>query len=133
MHFPQKDFHPLRILLIEHHQGVRDALVIRLKSSPLVEQVIPATIGHASPSFVRGYHPDVILLGLPCLVRGGFSEVAARVQAWIDDGLSVIVLSSYASDEEREALIKSGVSRFLLKDINTPQLLDEIIVTLFHP
>ena len=50
-------------------------------------------------------------------------SVACLTQA----GTAVIILTPYADDIERELVLHAGAYRYLLKDINSPQLISEII------
>ena len=88
------------------------------------------TIENFLAANLEAHSSDVVLLGLPCAVVGGFPVVVEQVARMITTGKIVIVLSSYADDKEREALMDAGISRYILKTINTPQLLDEIITAI---
>jgi len=43
-----------------------------------------------------------------------------------DRGTAVLALTSFIDDFSRELIMEAGASRYLLKNINTPQLIDEI-------
>jgi CheY-like chemotaxis protein len=48
------------------------------------------------------------------------------VRALVRQGAAVIILSPYADELEREQLLHAGACRYLLKNINTPELISEI-------
>jgi len=68
--------------------------------------------------------PDVILLDAK---TAGRPESVADVVRELDElGPSVIVLTSYAFEAEREAALDSGAAQYLLKDIDSAALIREI-------
>jgi DNA-binding NarL/FixJ family response regulator len=121
-----------RLLIIEEHKAVRQALETRLRSSPFIEVVGTMTTADAlsclSDGRLNGHKPylDIVLLSVK---RGNDRqldltlELVKRLVRW---GAAVIVLASYADEVERELLLQAGASRYLLKDVNTPQLIAEI-------
>ena len=70
--------------------------------------------------------PDVVLLGLQGSHNGELRANVNVVTDLIEQGHKVMVLTSYADDVERELMLRAGVCRYLLKDINTDQLISEI-------
>jgi DNA-binding NarL/FixJ family response regulator len=130
-----------RLLIIEEHKAVRQALETRLRSSPLIEVVgamgtagamsivgAAGALSHPADRHLNGRKssPDIALLSIK---RGNDRQLdvtldlVKRLVRW---GAAVIVLTSYADDVERELLLQAGASRYLLKDVNTPQLIAEI-------
>jgi DNA-binding NarL/FixJ family response regulator len=115
-----------RLLIIEEHRAVRQALQTRLRSSPTIDVV--DAVPRLSDDHTNGHHPhpDVALLSV---LRGNDRQLARTldlVKRLVRTGTAVIVLTSYADEVERELLLQAGASRYLLKDVNTPQLITEI-------
>lgn len=127
---------PLRLMLIEEHAAVRWALKTRLLSSASIKKVdafadVPTALkalAKANPN----NQPDMILLGLDSsrttTVRQKL-EAVVRLAAKLTP---IMVLVPYVDDLERELLLRVGASRYCLKNINTPQLLEEIEQTVFQ-
>jgi DNA-binding NarL/FixJ family response regulator len=85
----------------------------------------------SAASFAEGleqvdrYRPDVILLELAG-TRDRLNPVGEMHRALAGHPAGIIVLTSYADDDEREAALQAGARRFLLKRIESAQLLREI-------
>ncbi|UCG25468.1 MAG: response regulator transcription factor [Chloroflexota bacterium] len=120
-----KPMKQIKVLIVEEHLAVRRALAARLDSFSHIEVVATA------PSFAEGLEkvgrcqPDVILLelkGAPELVN----PVGELNKAIAGHPAGIIVLTSYADDDEREAALQAGARRYLLKQIDSARLLNEI-------
>ncbi|MCA9969884.1 MAG: hypothetical protein KC425_06700 [Anaerolineales bacterium] len=105
---------------------MRRALENRLRSSARIDLVAPACNLAEGRRQATLSKPDVVLLG--CM--GNFVDelvtLAQDIRELVKLGVMVIVLVSYSDDIEREIALHAGATRYLLKDINTPQLIAEI-------
>ncbi|MFQ5921780.1 MAG: response regulator transcription factor [Anaerolineales bacterium] len=114
----------IRLFIVEKNSKVRQALEARLSSSSRIEVVGTA---RAAVECVRLYpelEPDVILLDAK--TAGRPEQVAEVVSELAQQGSSIIVLTSYAFEAEREAALDSGAAQYLLKDIDSAALIHEI-------
>lgn len=116
----------VRLLIIDEHEAVRQALATRLSSTPTIEVVATAQDIDTSKSFYKGCS-DVALLGLKSSSDMDLDVTVGTVERLTDLGTAVIILTSFADDIERELVLHAGAYRYLLKDINSPQLISEII------
>jgi DNA-binding NarL/FixJ family response regulator len=116
----------VRLLIIDEHEAVRQALTTRLSSTASIKVVAAIQDVHAPELTRRGYS-DVAILGLKSSSDGDLSATIGTVERLTKAGTAVIILTSYADDIERELVLKAGAYRYLLKDINSPQLISEII------
>jgi DNA-binding NarL/FixJ family response regulator len=116
----------VRLLIIDEHEAVRQALATRLSSTPTIE-VVAATQG--IETFQNSFNglSDVALLGLRSSSDVDLDVTIGIVERLTEWGTAVIILTSYADDIEREMVLHAGAYRYLLKDINSPQLIAEII------
>jgi DNA-binding NarL/FixJ family response regulator len=125
----------VQLLIIDEHEAVRKALATRLGSAPLIEVV--ATKHHLEKGQICSDQPaDVALYGLRSSSDMALDATIEAVRELTDQGTAVIVLTSYADDIERELLLSSGAYRYLLKNINSNQLIAEIMEVadeLTHP
>ncbi len=117
---------PLHIMLIEEHAAVRWALEVRLASSAAVAKVSAFPDVATALKSLGALRPDVIVLGLDSGRAMSMRQKMEAVARLADKNTPVMVLVPYVDDMERELLLRVGVSRYLLKNINTPQLLKEI-------
>ncbi len=114
----------IRIFIVDKNSKVRQALEARLSSSSRIEVVGTA---RGAAEGVRRYpelKPDVTLLD--ARTAGRPKDVADVVSELSRQGPSVIVLTSFATEREREAALDSGAARYLLKDIDSDALIVEI-------
>lgn len=123
-----RSIQPIKIALFEEHPEVRQALVTRLGSSPLVQQVM-TSFNPQTWNEWRSY--DVLLLGLPMKPRNDNGQVEQLLSRADQEKVPVIALASYAQDEERESLLAAGVAMYLLKNIDTQYLIDMIMNVVF--
>ena len=120
-----KPMKQIKVLIVEEHLAVRRALAARLDSFSHIEVVATA------PSFAAGLEkagrclPDVVLLELKG-TRDLMNPVGEFNRALGGHPAGIIVLTSYADDDEREAALQAGARRYLLKQIDSARLLTEI-------
>jgi len=113
-----------RVLIVDDHETVRQALEARLRAAEGVEVVGSTGSWQEAVRLSMHYTPDVILLetkrsdsqGMTALreLRAGCSSTC------------IIVLTSYPDAEERREAIQAGAVRYLLKDIGSISLVQEI-------
>ena len=115
----------IRLVIIDQHKGVRNALRVRLRSAPNLAIVGTVDTDEAKRLAQTDLQPDVALLGL----SGQNDELAymvALVKQLVAKGTAVLALTSYIDDMARELVLQAGASEYRLKNINTPELLAEI-------
>lgn len=116
----------IRLLIVDEHVAVRTALEMRLRSSEEIEVVAAAHNLSEGQFRAIDQSPDVVLIGLKSSGRQALDEAVATIKEVADNGIPVVVLASYADDAQREKLLQAGADRYLLKDINSCQLISEI-------
>jgi DNA-binding NarL/FixJ family response regulator len=118
----------IRLIIIEEHTAVRDALKVRLESSVNLEVV--AAYGSAADwkacQQEKESKADVVLLGLKSVRQRPLTIVIRDIKEFSESGVAVLVLASLADDVEKELVLQAGARRYLLKDINSNQLIAEI-------
>lgn len=115
----------IRLIIIDQHKGVRNALRIRLRSAPNLAIMGSVDADEAKRLAQTGLQPDVALLGL----SGQNDELGYMVELvkkLVAGGTAVLALTSYIDDMARELVLQAGASDYRLKNINTPELLAEI-------
>jgi DNA-binding NarL/FixJ family response regulator len=122
----------IRLLIIEEHKAVRDALQVRLQSSPNIE-VVAAYPTVASwkqvqrqVSGIDAAKVNVVLWGLRGREQRSLGTIINYIKEFNSLGIIVIILASFANDVEREMVLQAGAHRHLLKDINSVLLIAEI-------
>ena len=115
---------PTRLLIIDDHDHVREALRTRLGALPEIEVIGCTGSWEGGLQTALELEPDVVLLETKRTDGEGLEALQC-----ITDQCScadVIVLTSYLDADERAAARSSGAARYLLKDIDTTRLVSEI-------
>ena len=114
-----------RLLIIDEHRAVRQALVSRLQQTGKLEVV--GSTGSAEEGLlqVEALRPSIVLLETKRSDGTGL-ETCRRI-ARSHPQTTVIVLTSYEDENERQAAFMAGATRYLLKDIDSSRLVYEIL------
>jgi two-component system, NarL family, response regulator len=123
---PDLPMKKIRVLIVDEHFAVRQALAARLKSIPEIEVVATACSFDEGLTYARSQRPDIVLLEVKGVGARWPEPVAEMRQALADHSSGIIVLTSYADGIERENALQSGAHRYLLKQIDTALLVAEI-------
>lgn len=118
---------PIKVLIIERHPAVREALCKRLSATPQLEIIEAAANVASALSWIGPHHePDVIVLGLQNGSELDLLETVQEVRRLVRHPAAVVALAPYADEVERILLQTAGVKSYLLKQINSQQLIREI-------
>ncbi len=112
------------ILLVEDNQMIREAFSFLLQEYGY--RVVEAGTGEEALSIAGTTSPDLVLmdLGLPDI--GGL-EVTRRMKADpATSGSAIVALTGRALEADQEACFSAGCTGFLVKPVNTEQLVDRI-------
>jgi len=115
---------PIRLLIIDEHEAVRQALVSRLQMTGEL-QVVGST-GSSKEGLLKvdALSPSVVLLETKRSDGTGL-ETCRRI-AHKHPETTIVVLTSYMDEDERQAAFMAGAACYILKDIDSAQLLREI-------
>ena len=114
------------VFIIEEHTAVRQALELCLRSSPGINVI--SAVSTVAEAAVAGsvQRPDVVLLGLKHNDHEKFDLTVEMVKGLAQWRIAVIILASYFDDFERALLLQAGARRYLVKDINSAELIAAI-------
>ncbi|MEX0833110.1 MAG: response regulator transcription factor [Actinomycetota bacterium] len=115
---------PLRVLIVDDHEVVRDGLKSLFKST---EDIVVAgeagTVGEAIDEAGRT-RPDVVVMDVR-LADGSGIEATREIRAK-HPKTQVIMLTSFADDEALFASIMAGASGYVLKQVRSGELIRAI-------
>lgn len=114
-----------RIYIIDEHASVRLALVDRLRQEPELEVIGHTGDAHAVLADVEASKPDVVLVEVKR--SDGLGLEIIRQVVSLTDGPRAVVLTSYGANWEQEAAERAGASGYLLKDIDSEELIRQIV------
>jgi len=115
---------PIRILIADDHAIVRKGLRTLIGSEPGMEVVGEASDGAEVTVLARSLQPDVILIDMVMPRQSGL-EAIQQIKGQ-NPGARILVLTSFAEDDQVFPAIKAGALGYLLKDSSPEQLLRAI-------
>src|SRR5689334_10360324 len=115
---------PIRVLLADDHAIVRSGVRALLATESDIEVVSEVGDGLEAVAQAEVLRPDVILMDLVMPKLGGI-EATTQITASLP-GTRVLVLTSFAADEDVFPAIKAGALGYLLKDSGPEELVRAI-------
>lgn len=115
---------PLRVMLVDDHEIVRQGLRALLESEEDIEIVGEADSGRSAVEFVRIHNPDVVVMDVR-MPEGSGVEACRDIRDENPD-TQVIMLTSFSDDEALFNSIMAGAAGFVLKQIRGHDLVDAI-------
>jgi NarL family two-component system response regulator LiaR len=110
----------IRVLVADDHPVVREGLRFLLDTEPGLELVGEAENGAQAVELARSTRPDVILLDLVMPQKSGLQALEEIKKN--DPNARVLVVTSFANDDQVFPAIKAGALGYLLKE-SPPEML----------
>ncbi len=115
---------PIRVLLAEDHNVVREGLCLLLNAQPDMKVVCEATNGVEAVTGTRSSCPDVAVLDIAMPELDGI-QAAERIR--IDCPTTrILMLSMHESDAYFFRALDAGASGFILKKAASEELIDAV-------
>jgi two-component system, NarL family, response regulator len=115
---------PIRVLILDDHELVREGLAELLGREPSMEVVGKAETGEEALRMFREQRPDVTLVDLRMVPTDGVTVIG-----WLREEnpeARIIMLTSYDTDEDIYRGLKAGASSYLLKQVGLGELVQTI-------
>jgi NarL family two-component system response regulator LiaR len=114
----------IRVLIADDHPIVREGLQALITTEPGMEVVGEAVDGEDAVLKARALQPDVILLDLSMPRKNG---IQATEEIKRENGAArILILTSFAEDQQLFPAIKAGAQGYMLKDASPQELLQAI-------
>jgi len=114
----------IKILLADDHAVVRESIHKFLSRQDDFVVIGECGDGSEAVSLARSLNPDVIVLDIAMPNLNGIE--ATKIIKKNQPGSAVLILTAYDYDEYVFAVLEAGAAGYLLKDINSRQLVDAI-------
>jgi DNA-binding NarL/FixJ family response regulator len=111
---------PLRVLVVDDQQLVREGLTALLDLTEGVEVLGSAADGEQALVLIAGLRPDVVLMDLRMPVLDGIAATA-RIRDEFPS-IAVVVLTTYADDESIAGALAAGARGYLTKDAGRTEI-----------
>jgi NarL family two-component system response regulator LiaR len=115
---------PIRILIADDHELVRQGFMALLAVKPGVEVVGEAADGIEAVALARLLLPDIILLDLIMPRKDGI-EATREIKSENPEA-RILIITSFAEDENVYRAVKAGALGYLLKDSSPKALMRAI-------
>jgi two-component system NarL family response regulator len=115
---------PIRVLLAEDHEVVREGLAAIINYQPDMTVVAHARGGEEAVERFTDFQPDITLMDLRMPGMGGVAAIEAIRERFTS--ARIIVLTTYDGDEDIHRALRAGAQGYLLKDTGTEDLLNAI-------
>jgi DNA-binding NarL/FixJ family response regulator len=113
-----------RVYIIDEHEPVRQALADRLTGAAQIRVLGHSGNADEAVAEIRRTQPEIVLLEVKR--SDGLGLEVLRQVAEMPNPPKVLVLTSYPSEWEAEAATRAGAHSYLLKDIDTEELIRKI-------
>ncbi|MEH1123660.1 response regulator transcription factor [Micromonospora sp. CPCC 206061] len=118
----------VRVLLADDQVLVRTGFKLLLDSEDGIEVVGEAANGSEAVNLARAHRPDVVLMDIRMPVLDGIKATREIAGTRGLEGVRVLILTTYDTDEYVFEALEAGASGFLLKDSGPAELLHAIRV-----
>ena len=115
---------PLRLLVVDDHEVVRQGLVAMLQRRPGFQVVAEAGTAAEAIEMARRYQPDLVVMDVR-LPDGSGIEACREIRAEMP-GTRVVILTSYPDEEAVFSAIVAGASGYLLKQVRGRDLVSAL-------
>ncbi len=115
---------PIRVLLAEDHNVVREGLHLLLDAQPDIEVIGEATNGHEAVTLARERCPDVVVLDISMPDMDGL-QAAGLIRAACSQ-TQVLILTMHDSDAYFFRALEAGAAGYVLKKAASEDLINAV-------
>ena len=117
---------PIRVLLVDDHETVREGLRLLLDSQSDMEVVAEACDGRAAVEYNERFRPHVVVMDLSMPEMNGLQATQAIKRSHPDT--AIVALTRHNDAPFVDELRKAGASAYVLKQSPSRELLDAVRV-----
>jgi DNA-binding NarL/FixJ family response regulator len=118
---------PLRIIVADDHQLVRDGFAGLLNTQPDFTVIATTCDGANAVQLCHDLNPDIVLMDIRMPVMDGI-EATRHITSTGPDGPRILILTTFDLDRYVYDALRAGASGFLLKDVTAERLFEAVRV-----
>jgi two-component system response regulator NreC len=118
---PRQHASRIKVLIVDDHAVLRQALRLLLENQPEVEVVGDAGNGREALDACEKLHPDVVLMDMVMPGLNGL-EATRQIRRRAPKA-KVLILTGYMEDEQILAALRAGASGYVVKKSDVQELL----------
>lgn len=111
---------PIRVMIVDDHEMVRQGLAMFLRVAPDLELVAEASSGEEALRLAEAERPDVILMDM--MMPGIDGATATRQIRERVPTTQVLVLTSFPEEDLLQKALEAGAVGYLLKNVGASEL-----------
>ncbi|MGZ3920350.1 MAG: response regulator transcription factor [Bacteroidia bacterium] len=111
---------PVKILLVEDHEIVRQGIKALLQGEPAMEVVAEAGNGAEALEQIKNYQPDVILMDMNMPVMNGL-ECTQKIRL-VFPKVKILILSMHDHESYLINMLDAGANGYILKNTSKEEL-----------
>jgi two-component system cell cycle response regulator DivK len=108
------------ILVVEDNQMNQQLMVALLGHYGY--EVIQAENGAEALSIANSQHVDLIMMDMQMPIMNGYEAIKALRQDERTSAIKILVITSFALNDEKQKILDTGVNGFMVKPIDTREL-----------
>ncbi len=121
---PLKSPHPTRILIVDDHPAVREALALRIAREPDLEVCGEAGDLPEALKLAAEAHPDLVVIDMG-LKSGSGLELIKRLKSR-NDSMRMLVWSMFSESLYADRALRAGAHGYITKDHATDKIIEAI-------
>jgi DNA-binding NarL/FixJ family response regulator len=118
----------IRVLLADDQALIRAGFRVLLEAADDIEVIGEAVNGDQAVELANAKRPDVILMDIRMPGTDGLAATAAIAAADALNGVRVVILTTFETDEYVYQALRAGASGFLVKDAEPEELIRAVRV-----
>lgn len=121
-HIPM--YHKSRILIVDDHPMVREALMVRIEMEPDLEVCAEAETENDALEKIKHYQPDLVIVDISLRQGNGIELISKTTN--ISENIKFLVYSTYSEDLYADRAHRAGAMGYLNKQEPAEQVLRAI-------
>ena len=115
---------PIRVLVVDDSQDIRDVLRLALERTSDFELVAEAASGETGVASAEAHTPDLVLLDIAMPDMDGL-QALPLIRSAVPDAV-IVMLTGFSEQDAALAAVEHGAHGFIRKGVTVPELLEQM-------